>query len=48
MTVKISQTADVQKFFEEAAGYGTDQGAVGGWLKPIKLILRMPAATLVA
>src|SRR5262245_58736268 len=27
MTVKISQTADIQKFFEEAAGYGNDQGS---------------------
>ncbi|GLU41801.1 catechol 1,2-dioxygenase [Pseudomonas sp. NBRC 100443] len=27
MTVKISQTAEIQKFFEEAAGYGNDNGS---------------------
>ncbi|MCY1274792.1 catechol 1,2-dioxygenase [Pseudomonas jinjuensis] len=27
MTVKISHTADIQKFFEEAAGFGNDQGS---------------------
>jgi catechol 1,2-dioxygenase len=27
MTVKISQTAEIQKFFEEAAGFGNDQGS---------------------
>ncbi|SDI73590.1 catechol 1,2-dioxygenase [Pseudomonas delhiensis] len=27
MTVKISQTAEIQKFFEEAAGYGNDAGS---------------------
>jgi catechol 1,2-dioxygenase len=26
MTVKISHTADVQKFFEQAAGFGNDEG----------------------
>ncbi|MNZ73354.1 Catechol 1,2-dioxygenase [compost metagenome] len=27
MTVKISHTAEIQKFFEEAAGFGNDQGS---------------------
>ena len=27
MTVKISHTADIQKFFEEAAGFGNDDGS---------------------
>ncbi|MDF3937018.1 catechol 1,2-dioxygenase [Pseudomonas citronellolis] len=27
MTVKISQTAEIQKFFQEAAGYGNDNGS---------------------
>jgi catechol 1,2-dioxygenase len=27
MTIKISHTAEIQKFFEEAAGFGNDQGS---------------------
>ncbi len=27
MTVKISHTAGIQKFFEEVAGFGNDQGS---------------------
>ena len=26
MTVKISQTAELQRFFEQAAGFGNDAG----------------------
>ncbi len=45
MTVKISQTAEIQKFFEEAAGYGNDNGSPR--LKQIVLRVLQDTAKLI-
>ncbi|XEG70434.1 catechol 1,2-dioxygenase [Pseudomonas sp. abacavir_1] len=45
MTVKISQTAEIQKFFEEAAGYGNDNGSTR--LKQIVLRVLQDTAKLI-
>ncbi|MED5611747.1 catechol 1,2-dioxygenase [Pseudomonas sp. JH-2] len=45
MTVKISQTAEIQKFFEEAAGYGNDAGSPR--LKRIMLRVLQDTAKLI-
>lgn len=45
MTVKISQTAEIQKFFEEAAGYGNDNGSPR--LKQIVLRVLQDTARLI-
>ncbi|MDN6874191.1 catechol 1,2-dioxygenase [Pseudomonas citronellolis] len=45
MTVKISQTAEIQKFFQEAAGYGNDNGSPR--LKQIVLRVLQDTAKLI-
>ena len=45
MTVKITHTAEIQKFFEEAAGFGNDNGSPR--LKRIMLRILQDTAKLV-